>query len=418
MKRSAPEFYRSEFRTDFRAMTAAVTALCVDDNDDDVHDDNRADAERLQKQVRDEQMKVVEEARGTGSETKLPNVVATLRSLVSLLGTFLPLGPRHMELVQALLSSADLVFCTLCVAGSHVVRTMKPVEVLVVDEAAQAVEPEVLIPLMLSPKRVLLAGDPQQLGATICSHAADKAGLGRPLLARLMVDCQRPAAMLSVQYRMHPEISSFPNARFYDGRLCNAPCVSEAAAPWCEGGVGWLGPCAFIDIGSGSGHGGGNEAVDASGSRCSQLEAVVVAWIVAHLQKRWRVDVTDPNQLRILTFYSAQVRSIKMSLPAPLRCSATTPTGDGGSTSVHTVDGSQGAESDVVLLSFVRSNARGSIGFVSEPRRLNVALTRARKSLVMVGDARTLAQDSGDVGALLADLRARKLVFPVSALGM
>jgi regulator of nonsense transcripts 1 len=158
--------------------------------------------------------------------------------------------------------------------------------------------------------------------------------------------------------------------------------------------------------------------VDASGSRCSQLEAAVVAWLVAHLLKRWGVDVTDPNQLRILTFYSAQVRSIKMALPAPLRCTATTPRGAGGGTSVHTVDGSQGAESDVVLLSFVRSNARGSIGFVSEPRRLNVALTRARKSLVMVGDAATLAKDSGDVGALLADLRARKLVFPVSALGM
>ena len=283
-----------------------------------------------------------------------------------------------MEMVQALLSSADLVFCTMCCRLARV-RTMKPVQVLV-DEAAQAVEPEVLIPLSLSPKRLLLAGDPQQLGATICSHVADKAGLGRPLLTRLMVDCQRPASLLSIQYRMHPEISSFPNARFYHGKLCDAPCVSEAPAPWCsEEGIGWLGPCAFIDIGSGD---GGNEAVDASGSKCSPPEAALVAWIVTHLQKRWRVDVTDPDQLRVLTFYSAQVHSIKSALPASLRGTAggeaTVTQADGGGISVHTVDGSQGAESDVIVLSFVRSNTRGSIGFVSEPRWLNVALTRGR----------------------------------------
>ncbi len=416
MKRSAPEFYRAELRTDFRAATAAAIALCADDVDDDPDNDNTVNTDLTQ----GIQKGCVNEVYGVELETKLLNVIRATRGLVGILGSFLPLGPRHMEMVQALLSSADLVFCTLCVAGSHVVRTMKSVEVLVVDEAAQAVEPEVLIPLSLSPKRLLLAGDPQQLGATICSQGADQAGLGRPLLARLMIDCQRPASLLSVQYRMHPEISSFPNARFYHGKLCDAPCVSETLAPWCsEGGIGWLGPCAFIDIGSGH---GGNEAVDASGSRCSPPEAALVAWIVTHLQKRWRVDVTDPDQLRVLTFYSAQVRSIKSALPAPLQGTAgetaTATQAGGGGLSVHTVDGSQGAESDVIVLSFVRSNARGSIGFVSEPRRLNVALTRGRKSLIMVGDAATLGKDKSDVGALLANMCARKLVFPVSALGI
>ena len=78
--------------------------------------------------------------------------------------------------------------------------------------------------------------------------------------------------------------------------------------------------------------------------------------------------------------------------------------------SVHMVDASQGAESDIIVLSFVRSNGRGSIGFVSDARRLNVALTRGRQSLIMVGDAATLSKDRGDVGALLADLSARGLV--------
>ena len=149
--------------------------------------------------------------------------------------------------------------------------------------------------------------------------------------------------------------------------------------------------------------------MDFTGSRYSTLEAAVVAWLVVHFQERWSVDVTNSDQLRVLTFYSAQVRSIKNALPKGPRA---------GGVSVHTVDGSQGAESDVIVLSFVRSNSHGSIGFVSEPRRLNVALTRGRKSLVMVGDATTLSKSDSDVGALLVDLHARKLVFPVSALGM
>lgn len=408
MKRSASEFYKTELRTDFREATAAALAL-FGGNDEE---GDGVDVEKMQ-EVQDD----AKCPHDMWSETQLLNVIKALRGLLGTLGSFLPLGPRHMELVQALLSSADLVFCTLCVAGSHVVRTMKSVEVLVVDEAAQAIEPEVLIPLSLSPKRVLLAGDPQQLGATICSQGAQMAGLGRPLLARLMVDCQRPASLLSVQYRMHPEISSFPNAQFYGGKLCDAPCVLEAAAPWCsKDSVGWLGPCAFIDIGCKD---GGNESQDASGSRCSPAEATVVAWLVTHLQERWGVHVADPAQLRVLTFYSAQVRSIKSALLKSTQLQNTATSGRaGGGVSVQTVDGSQGAESDVIVLSFVRSNVHGRIGFVSEPRRLNVALTRGRKSLVMVGDAATLSKDNNDVGALLSDLTRRKLIFPVSALGM
>ena len=92
------------------------------------------------------------------------------------------------------------------------------------------------------------------------------------VLLRLMIDCKRPAALLSLQYRMHPAISAFPNARFYGGKLCDAPSVAraDALADWCDaakGGAAWLGPCAFIDIGSSSGAGGGGNGHRGGGGR-------------------------------------------------------------------------------------------------------------------------------------------------------
>ena len=119
------------------------------------------------------------------------------------------------------------------------------------------------------------------------------------------------------------------------------------------------------------------------------------------------VDVSNPLRLRVLTFYAAQVDSINAVVN-----SAGNVKRNGGRVWVHTVDGSQGAEADVILLSLVRSNRRGAVGFVAEPRRLNVALTRAKQALIMAGDAVTLgnAQRSTDLRALVADMKARDLV--------
>ena len=274
------------------------------------------------------------------------------------------------------------------------------------DEAAQATEPETLIPLTLQPSKVLLAGDPQQLSTTLTSMAASRAGFGRPLLSRLMVDCARPASLLTVQYRMDPQISQFPNGQFYGGALVDSEGVrARGPAPWS--GDSWLGPCTFIDInGSGarSGANGGAESRDAGGSKLNRPEAEAVARIVARFHQHG-LSLADSSQLRVITFYSAQVRTIRSALRASRMAGA-------GAVSVHTVDGSQGAEADVVVVSFVRSNPRGAIGFLSDAKRLNVALTRPRRSLVMVGDADTLSKAGGAVGALLASMRTRGLIFP------
>ena len=118
-----------------------------------------------------------------------------------------------------MLSTARVVFCTLSVAGSYLVRNMPPVSYLVVDEAAQATEPEVLIPFTCMPRGMLLAGDPNQLSCMCTSARARAMGLERSCMQRLMELGHARLYFLETQYRMHPSICRFPSARFYDGRL-------------------------------------------------------------------------------------------------------------------------------------------------------------------------------------------------------
>ena len=307
-----------------------------------------------------------------------------------------------------------MIFCTLSVAGSHVVRNMPPVRYLIVDEAAQATEPESLIPLSLLPRGMLLAGDPNQLSCMCTSAAARRAGLERSLMQRLMDAGHARLFFLETQYRMHPAISAFPNERFYCGRLRNAPSTESAArvAPWAASEP-WLGPCSFVNVVAGV-----QTREGGSGSLANPAECDAVVAICKRLRDVWGVPVHDSSHLRVLTFYAAQARSLRRQLASH---------GMAG-VSVGTVDGSQGAEAETIVLSFVRAptrpsaaTARGgedggggggkgggergdhsngggghggeggqSIGFVADWRRLNVAITRARRALVMVGHAETL----------------------------
>jgi hypothetical protein len=177
---------------------------------------------------------------------------------------------------------------------------------------------------------------------------------------------------------MHPAISLFPSERWYGGQLCDSPCTLAPHnwAEWVQSGTApMLGPCVFLDVCAGGIIGG--EAQDRRGSWANASEAKAVAMVLLHLQQRWGVAVCDARRVRVLTFYAAQVQAISTMLA---RTKGSCGSGR-GHVAVHTVDGSQGAEADVIVLSFVRSNTRSRIGFVAEPRRLNVALTRAKQAL-------------------------------------
>lgn len=160
------------------------------------------------------------------------------------------------------------------------------VHTLVVDEAAQAVECETLLPLSGRPQRLLLVGDPQQLCATVLSRRATAAGFKRSLMQRLMVDCGHPHGFLDTQYRMHPEIAAFPTQRFYGGRL-----KTEASA------VPEHGFFRFVDV-PGRQRGGRGQSLH------NTAEAAAVVSVVTALLGTKHHPQANPADVRVLTFVS------------------------------------------------------------------------------------------------------------------
>ena len=164
--------------------------------------------------------------------TRRTSLVGTVKGLRDQVGAILAqLSAADDEACRAageeLLSFADVVFCTLGSSGNMVIRDMVPVDILVVDEAGQANEGEVLVALNSRPKSCILVGDPQQLPAFTASEDAKAQGYSKSLLQRLMQSCQHRYTLLDTQYRMHPEISQFPAEHFYDGKLQDAAHVKN-----------------------------------------------------------------------------------------------------------------------------------------------------------------------------------------------
>ena len=305
------------------------------------------------------------------------------------------------------LARARIVFCTLSSAGRPVLREagFRP-DVLLVDEAAQSVEPEALIPLALGPRHVLLAGDPRQLPATLLSRAAAAAGFGTSLMERLMLARAHgatacPCSMLGLQYRMHPAISAFPSAASYGGALRDGVAGSERARPW-HGDAPLPGsPYALVHV-------EGAEAVEgASHSLYNEAEARLVLELVA----RFEGYVTPPRvppQVVVVSPYAAQLRHLRRGM----RSAGLAPDSAG----LHTVDSFQGGEAEVVLLSLVRTTRSGrGGGFAADAQRLNVALTRASCSLLVLGDLFSLAGHAAG-RALLGDATRRGLCLDGAAL--
>lgn len=297
---------------------------------------------------------------------------------------------------EEFMTTAELLFCTLAVSGRHSIRRINKkcgLDLLVIDEAAQAVEAETWVALQSLPARLLLVGDPKQLSATVTSNRASELGFGRSLMERLMWGLELPYDLLMVQYRMHPAISKFPVEYFYESRLVDGPNVVNAPPPdWFSAKnrmSQWYGPYVFLDIQRGC-ESQGNDL-----SYVNQEEAVMVARVAQNLVQRG-VDVR--KEVIVITFYAGQVRAITSELKRHHV--------DG--VMVSTVDSFQGSEANVVILSFVRANSSGRIGFLADMRRLNVALTRAKQSLVLIGHGETLARSRNEcIETLVKDAKSR-----------
>lgn len=273
--------------------------------------------------------------------------------------------PKNEVQVQVL-NSAHVIFSTLCSSACKALTLSSSVDALIVDEAAAATEPELYIPFQHRPSKLLIVGDPKQLPATVISDRASKLGLAVSLHERLMDKCDHPYFMLDVQYRMHPEISQFPSV-FYDGKIFNGKNVLKSK----NEGIPVLlygRPYVFLQV-------NGAERETKSGSLYNNEEATAIVSLVARFREshnsKW---CSASDHLRIITFYKAQVALIKKKL-----------TENGmKDVLVSTVDASQGSEADVVLVSFVRAGC--TPGFLTDDRRMNVALTRARHHMVCVGN--------------------------------
>ncbi|XP_012829085.1 PREDICTED: regulator of nonsense transcripts 1 homolog [Erythranthe guttata] len=273
--------------------------------------------------------------------------------------------------------SADVICCTCVGAGDPRLANFRFRQVLI-DESTQATEPECLIPLVLGVKQVVLLGDHCQLGPVIMCKKAARAGLAQSLFERLVLLGVKPIR-LQVQYRMHPALSEFPSNSFYEGTLQNGVTINERQSPGID--FPWPVPNRpmffYVQM--------GQEEISASGtSYLNRTEAANVEKIVTTFLKSGVV----PSQIGVITPYEGQRAYIVnyMSRNGALRQQLYK------EIEVASVDSFQGREKDYIILSCVRSNEHQGIGFLNDPRRLNVALTRARYGIVILGNPKVLSK--------------------------
>ncbi|MDP2498493.1 MAG: IGHMBP2 family helicase [Candidatus Palauibacterales bacterium] len=298
---------------------------------------------------------------------------------------------RHRErAVDDVLDAADVVLTTNSTAGSEVLGDAR-FDVLVLDEATQATEPSCLIPMVRADK-VVMAGDHRQLPPTILSREAEEEGLGRTLFEKWAErHGDRITDLLTVQYRMHRRIMDFSGDRFYGGRLepadeVAAHTLADLPATGDEGSfeerVADEGlrpildpeePVVFVSTAA-------VEAEERSREGSTSTENVREAEFVARAARGLLEAGLDPEQVAVIAPYADQEKRIRRAL-------------DPEALEVKTVDGFQGREKEAVLVSLTRSNRDNEIGFLADRRRLNVALTRARRKLIVVGDDATVTAD-------------------------
>ncbi|XP_073152522.1 uncharacterized protein [Henckelia pumila] len=294
------------------------------------------------------------------------------------------------------LQNACLVFCTASSSAKLHTEGMAPIQLVIIDEAAQLKECESSIPLLLPGLRhAILVGDEKQLPAMVQSKICERAVFGRSLFERLVILGQGKH-LLNVQYRMHPSISLFPNMEFYDKQLIDGGNVLQRsyARSYLKGNM--FGSFSFIDVKN------GRETFDDKHSRKNMVEVSVLAEILSQL---YRESIASKKKVRVgcISPYKAQVAAIQKRLGN----SYSTNADDEFSVNVRSVDGFQGGEEDVIIISTVRCNGNGSVGFLSNCQRANVALTRAKFCLWVLGNGATLLNSGSVWKKLVLDAKRR-----------
>ena len=256
-----------------------------------------------------------------------------------------------------------------------------------IDEAAQALEAACWIPIRRA-SRVIFAGDHCQLPPTVKSLEALKGGLGKTLMERIVENKPECVSLLEVQYRMNDEIMQFSSDYFYHGQMKSAPEVAHRLIHEGDAPILWF-DTSTIELGEDEQNDFREKFVGETFGRINKGEAnLTLSLLQIYFQRVGKQRILDDRiDVGIISPYRAQVQYLKRLIKKraffkPFRHLIT----------VNTVDGFQGQERDVILISLVRANDTGQIGFLRDLRRMNVAITRARMKLFILGDAPTMTR--------------------------
>ena len=309
-------------------------------------------------------------------------------------------GTKRKKLAtSSILRGANVVLATNAGAGADAIQTLPPFDLVVVDEAAQASEPSTWIPLARA-RRAVLIGDPKQLAPIVRSREAAQAGLARSLMSRLMSktstsspDASESLGVLSValdtQYRSHESISSWCSVESYNGRLFAAKSVKDGLLCHLPGVLQTpvtTTPMFMLSTRSNAGR-VPVECIErrVGGSYINEGEATIVASHVLLLLK----SGVKASDIAVISPYAAQVRLLRAVFSSALE-----DVQDSASVEVSSIDAFQGREAQAVVISMVRANRARDVGFLADARRMNVAVSRAKRHVSIVGDHKTITNDA------------------------
>ena len=284
----------------------------------------------------------------------------------------------EIRINEALFSEARVIACTLVSSANRVLMGMK-FGTLFIDEAAQALEAACWIAIRKA-DRVVLAGDHCQLPPTIKCIEAMRGGLDETLMQKIVRNKPETVSLLKIQYRMNDEIMNFSSDWFYHGELKSAPEVKYRSILDYDTPIIWVNT---------EGMDRNEEFVGESFGRINKAEAALsIEELKRYINKIGKERLLEERiDFGLISPYKAQVQYLRQLIKKdaffkPFR----------GLITINTVDGFQGQERDVILISLVRANEDGQIGFLNDLRRMNVAITRARMKLIILGDASTLTK--------------------------
>lgn len=284
----------------------------------------------------------------------------------------------EIRINESLFSEACVIACTL-VGSANRLLTGQKFGTLFIDEAAQALEAACWIPIRKA-DRVILAGDHCQLPPTVKAPEALRAGLGHTLMQTIVKNKPDTVSLLKLQYRMNDEIMRFSSEWFYGGMLQSAPEVKYRSILDFDTPIEWINT-EGLDC--------NEEFIGENYGRINKSEAELsIEQLKGYITKIGRERFLNERiDVGMISPYKAQVQYLRRLVRndaffKPYRQAIT----------INTVDGFQGQERDVILISLVRANEEGQIGFLNDLRRMNVAITRARMKLIILGDASTLTR--------------------------